>query len=113
GASTYRVIAVKLEPQPLITMRPIKYPASQMYFFKPLNERTPVYEKPFQLLQDIELDGTPPAQAALRGRDSITVNGALEYQACDDKVCFNPESVPLSWTLTVRPIVRDQTVPRR
>ncbi len=23
---------------------------------------------------------------------------ALEYQACDDKVCDNPVSVPLSWT---------------
>jgi peroxiredoxin len=113
GASGYRVIAVKLEAQPLITALPIKHPTPQIYFFKPLNERVPVYEKPFALLQDVELDGTPQAQAALRGKDSLTVNGTLEYQACDDKVCFNPESVPLSWTLTLRPIVRDQTVPRR
>jgi peroxiredoxin len=113
GASGYRVIAVKLDAQPLLTALPIKYPASQIYLFKPLNERTPVYEKPFTLLQDIELDGTPQAQTALRGRDSMTVNGTLEYQACDDKVCFNPESVPLSWTLTLRPIVREQTIPRR
>ncbi len=113
GASGYRVIAMKFEAQPLITALPIKYPASQIYFFKPLNERVPVYEKPFALLQDIELDGTPQAQTALRGTDSMTVNGTLEYQACDDKVCFNPESVPLSWALTLRPIVRNQTVPRR
>ena len=113
GASGYRVIAVKIEAQPLMTSLPITYPASQIYFFKPLNEHVPVYEKSFTLLQDVKLDGTPQAQTALRGRESLTVNGTLEYQACDDKVCFNPESVPLSWTLTLRPIVRDQTVPRR
>ena len=113
GASGYRVIAVKIEVQPLMTSLPITYPASQIYFFKPLNEHVPVYEKSFTLLQDVKLDGTPQAQTALRGRESLTVNGTLEYQACDDKVCFNPESVPLSWTLTLRPIVRDQTVPRR
>lgn len=106
GAPGYRVIAVKLEPPPLITALPMAHPASQIYFFKPLNERVPVYEKPFTLLQDIELEGTPQAQAALRGKDSLTIRGTLEYQACDDKVCFNPESVPLSWTLTLRPIVR-------
>ena len=113
GASGYRVIAVKIEAQPLMTSLPITYPASQIYFFKPLNEHVPVYEKSFTLLQDVKLDGTPQAQTALRGRESLPVNGTLEYQACDDKVCFNPESVPLSWTLTLRPIVRDQTVPRR
>ena len=107
------MIAVNLEAQPLMTSLPITYPASQIYFFKPLNEHVPVYEKSFTLLQDVKLDGTPQAQTALRGRESLTVNGTLEYQACDDKVCFNPESVPLSWTLTLRPIVRDQTVPRR
>jgi peroxiredoxin len=109
GASGYRVIAVNLEAEPLIKTLAMKYPRSQIYSFKPLNERVPVYEKAFTLLQDIELDGTPQAQAALRGRDSLTVHGTLEYQACDDEVCFNPESVPLSWTFALRPLVRERS----
>jgi hypothetical protein len=113
GASGYRVAAVNLESQALVTVLPTKYPASQIYFFKPLNERVPVYEKPFTLLQDVELEGTPQAQTALRGKESLTIRGTLDYQACDDKVCFNPESVPLSWTLTLRPIVREPVAPRQ
>ena len=110
GASSYRVIELKLEPPPLIRALPMKYPPSQIYVFKPLNERVPVYEKPFTLLQDIELDGTPQGQAALRGKDSLTLKGTLDYQACDDKICFGPESVPLSWTFTLRPIVFERPI---
>ena len=54
-------------------------------------------------MQEVILEGTPEAQAALRGRDSLTLSGSLEYQACDDKLCFNPVSLPVSWTLTLSP----------
>ena len=110
GAGSYRVIELKIEPQPAIQVRPPKYPAAQIYFFKPLNERVPVFEKPFTLLQDIELDGTPQTQAALRGKDSLTVNATLQYQACDANICYNPESIPLSWTFTLRPLVVQRPV---
>jgi len=116
GAAGDRVIALQLEPQPLVRALSAKYPPSQIYFFKPLNERVPVYEKPFTLLQDIELDGAPNAQAALRGKDSFTVAARLEYQACDAKICYEPESIPLSWTFTLRPLILERPVqapPRR
>ncbi len=112
GAHGYRVISLNLESQPAIRTLPMTYPASQLYLFKPLNERVPVYARPFTLLQDIVLEGTPQAQAALRGKDSLTLNGTLDYQACDEKICFNPETVPLSWTFTLRPVVRQPAVPR-
>jgi peroxiredoxin len=105
GASGYRVISLSMAEQPFIRVLPLKYPASEMYVFKPLNERVPVYQKPFTLLQEIVLEGQPSAQAALKGKDSLTLGGTLEYQACDDKVCFNPASIPLSWTVSLRPLV--------
>jgi hypothetical protein len=33
-----------------------------------------------------------------------SITGTFEYQACDDKVCFTPQSVPLSWTVAVKPL---------
>ena len=94
-----------IAPQPFVRVLPLTYPPSQIYFFKPLNERVPVYEKPFTLVQEVVVEGHPQAQAALRGKESLTLTGTLEYQACDDKVCFNPTSLPLSWTLSLRPII--------
>jgi Disulphide bond corrector protein DsbC len=108
GASTYRVIALTLAPQPFIRVLESPYPASQIYEFKPLNEQVPVYQRPFTLHQEVLLEGSPEAQTALRGADRLTLTGALNYQACDDKVCFNPTSVPLSWTLRLQPLITER-----
>jgi peroxiredoxin len=113
GAKGYRVISVAIDPQPFVRMLPMKYPASQIYHFKPLNERVPVFQKPFTLVQEVILEGTPSTQAAYRGKTSLTLNGTLEYQACDDKICYNPASVPVSWTINLRPLVFERTTPQR
>ena len=108
GAKGYRTIALNIAPQPGIRPLPIQFPASQTYLFKPLNERVPVYQKPFTLVQEVILEGTQPAQAALRGKENLTLTGTLDYQACDHKQCFNPASVPLAWTLTLKSLVRER-----
>jgi peroxiredoxin len=108
GAKGYRAIALSVAPQANARVLPMQYPASETYFFKPLNERVPVFRKPFTLVQEVVLEGTPQAQAALRGKESVTLNGTLDYQACDDKQCFNPASIPLTWTMSLRPLVRER-----
>ena len=107
GAKDYRVVALTIAPQPFVRQLPTKYPASEIYFFKPLNERVPVFQKPFRLVQEVVLEGHPEAQAAYRGKDALTLSGTLDYQACDDTTCFNPVSLPLSWTVSLRALVRD------
>jgi DsbC/DsbD-like thiol-disulfide interchange protein len=108
GAKGYRAIALNIAPQPGIRVLPVQFPASQTYFFRPLNEHVPVYQKPFTLVQQLILEGTQEAQAALRGKENLTLTGTLDYQACDDKECFNPASVPLSWTLILRSLIRER-----
>jgi len=105
GAANYRVIQLKLDPNPWIQPMALKYPASEIYEFKPLNERVPVYQKAFSLVQEVVLTGTPQAQAEYRGKDSIVVTGSLEYQACDETTCYSPTAVPLTWTLNLKGLV--------
>ncbi|OFW22179.1 MAG: hypothetical protein A3H97_04785 [Acidobacteria bacterium RIFCSPLOWO2_02_FULL_65_29] len=103
GADDYQVITLRMAEQPFVRLPPVQYPASEIYVFEPLDERIPVYQRPFKLIQDVTLDTRPEALAAFRSKPSLKVTGTLEYQACDDKVCFKPVSVPLSWTLALRP----------
>ena len=101
GATGYRVITLNIEPQPHLRTMPVQYPASEVYYFKPLNERVPVYQKPFTLVMDVVADATPEARKALAGKSELVVDGTLEYQACDDKLCYNPVSIPLSWRVAL------------
>jgi peroxiredoxin len=105
GAAGYRVIALTVAPQPFLRIEPAAYPSSEIYHFQPLDERVPVYRRPFRLVQEIVLEGHPQAQAAFRGLDHLTISGRLEYQACSSTICYNPVSLPLSWTVDLRPLV--------
>jgi hypothetical protein len=49
---------------------------------------------------------TQEAQKQLGALSTVTLTGALEYQACDDAICFNPAKVPLAFTLSLRPLDR-------
>ncbi|HET9384129.1 MAG TPA: protein-disulfide reductase DsbD domain-containing protein [Gemmatimonadales bacterium] len=105
GAQNYRVISLNIAPQPHVRTTPLRYPASETYNFVPLNERVPVFQKPFKLLMDVVPEATAEARKALAGKNELVITGTLEYQACDDKICYNPESLPLSWKVALQPLV--------
>jgi hypothetical protein len=103
GKHEYQVIALKLDAQPWLgRVKPI-YPTAEIYEFKPLAERVEVYQQPFQLRYELAILSTAEARKLLEGKSSVTISGRLEYQACDDKVCYKPQTVPLSWTLSMKP----------
>jgi hypothetical protein len=84
-----------------LVSRPLRYPASEIYVFKPLNERVEVFQKPFRLIQDVAFEASPDARKALASAGALTVTGTLEYQACDDSTCFLSKSVPVTYNVKV------------
>jgi peroxiredoxin len=105
GAASYRAVSLKLDEMPILRLLPPRYPPSEIYHFKPLNERVPVYRKPFTLVQEVILQADRTSQQQYRGKEALTISGTLEYQACDDKICYNPVSLPLTWMAKLRPLV--------
>ena len=106
GRHDYQVVQLTLDPQPWMRLQATIYPASEIYHFKPLNERVEVFMKPFRLRRDLTLLATPEVQKLLAGMTTVTITGALEYQACDDKVCFNPSRVPVSFVVKLKELDR-------
>ena len=96
GAKDYLPIALEIAPAAGVTVGKLLYPKAQDLYFEPLNEHVPVFSAPFRLVQDVRI-----GRAAKPGQ-SLTLTGVLKYQACDDKICFNPVAAPLSWTVAVR-----------
>ena len=65
-----------------------------------------MYSKPFRLVQDVTILATPEVQKTLATMPTVTIAGALEYQACDDKICYNPARVPFSFTVATKALDR-------
>ena len=105
GAAAYRVVTLNITPQPHVRTMPMRYPPSEIYHFVPLNERVPVFQKPFTLLVEVVPEATAEARKAFSGQAELVIAGSLEYQACDDKICYNPVSLPLSWKVALTPNV--------
>jgi peroxiredoxin len=108
GVTGYKTIALTVQPQPALLVRAPQFPNAEDYFFKPLDEHVAVYQRPFRIVQDLEIDPSPQAAAALNDRTEMTIAGTLDYQACDDKVCFAPQSVPLTWKIGLRALDRER-----
>jgi hypothetical protein len=113
GTHTYQVVRLVFDSQPWLRAHATQYAASEIYHFKPLNERVEVYSRAFRLTTDLTILATPEAQKTLAAQEAITITGALEYQACDDKICFNPSRVPLAFRLKLRPLDRSPPDNRR
>jgi DsbC/DsbD-like thiol-disulfide interchange protein len=95
GTKDFIPITVKFEPQANVRFGKLAYPKSDVMTFA--NEKVPVFQKPFRLMQEITVLG-----AALKAGAPVPIKGTVEYQACDDTVCYPPESTPVSWSLVVR-----------
>jgi hypothetical protein len=104
----YIPLALEVDAQPVVQPHAVVYPPSEEYHFVPLDERVRVYQKPFRLVQDVTIDASRESQARLKDQATLTITGRVDYQACDDKICFNPASVPVSWTLRLKLLDRPQ-----
>jgi AhpC/TSA family/Thiol:disulfide interchange protein DsbD, N-terminal len=106
GKHSYQVIRPSIDPQPWLRALAPSYPASEIYDFKPLGEQVEVYTKPFRLVQDVTVLATNDVQKLLASQSSVTITGRLDYQACDDMVCYLPQRVPVSWTVPLKALDR-------
>jgi DsbC/DsbD-like thiol-disulfide interchange protein len=98
GNRDYIPVTVTLAASPGVQVRPAVYPPGTDYVFGELEEIVKVYSSPFQVRQPVVVS---PAAAKAAGA-SITITGAVRYQACDDKVCFPPATAPIEITLPIR-----------
>ena len=107
GDHTYQVISLRIDTPDFIRAHNVTYPESQIYHFEPLDERVEVYEQPFSLVQEVTIPMSREIGGLAAQPDAtLTIEGALEYQACDDAICYTPVELPVSWTFNWRPLVR-------
>jgi DsbC/DsbD-like thiol-disulfide interchange protein len=87
---TYIPVALTIDAADGVKPLSPKFPTPEKYFFAPLKETQLVYSKPFRIVQEVALPS---------GAGPQRVTGTLRYQACDDTVCYMPQTVKVSWPI--------------
>ncbi|MBM3798012.1 MAG: peroxiredoxin family protein [Acidobacteria bacterium] len=102
GVTGYKPVEWKLREGP---WRPqtAEYPATRTLHLKAIGEKVPVFEKSVRVRRDVVVGQTRDLKAQLEEK-TFTIEGTFKYQACDDKVCYTPEELPLKWTLPLTPL---------
>ena len=95
----YRVVGFNMNPSELVRFEPVNFPDSEIYHFKPLDERVEVYQEKFTLLQEAVVNASSEAEEIMEELDTLTLSGSFDYQACDDAICYLPVSIPITFTL--------------
>jgi peroxiredoxin len=98
GVQGYIPIDWSMKGAPLFTAEAATYPASKILLLPAINERVPVYEGKFRLIREVVLTAQTAAQAPVAPGGELTVEGAFRYQACDDRICYIPQTIPLKWS---------------
>jgi len=94
GAKNYKPVAFTLDPVKGVTPGRTTYPSSELVIFA--GELVPVFQRRFRLTREITVAKT------LKPGTSIRLTGTISYQACDEKLCYEAESAPVSWTVRVK-----------
>ena len=80
---------------------PPVYPASRKLNLPVIKETVPVYDRPIRIVRDVAVGLGPEVTPVLGADRTLTVEGSFRYQACDDKECYLPKTIPLKWTFRV------------
>jgi Peroxiredoxin len=96
GVEGYRPIEWILTESPNWKQHPIVYPPTRMLNLPAIQEIVPVYEGKFTLQREITFGQAEPGD--------MIVSGTLRYQACDDRVCYIPQAVPVQWKIHYEPL---------
>jgi hypothetical protein len=98
GVQGYIPIEWKLEAGTLAKLHAFEYPPSHQLRLKAINETVQVYLGYLRINREITF-GPENALKPWSVPGELILKGSLQYQACDDKKCFIPQTVPAGMAL--------------
>ena len=98
GVEGYIAIDWKMKDSDVATGHEASFPPSEKLHLQAIDETVPVYRGHFRLTRDITIGQDAKVRPMVDSSGRLTVEGTLRYQACDDRVCYIPQELPLKWT---------------
>lgn len=95
GVEGYIPIEWKMENSAAAGVHAPEFPKPEKLYLKAIDETVPAYRDHFRLIRDVTIARGAPGP--------LKLDGALRYQACDDRVCYIPQTLHLHWMFGARP----------
>ena len=97
GVQGYIPIEWKLDTGTMAKLHAFDYPSSKMMRLEAIRETVPVYQGHARLNREITFAAEDVLKPLVTASDELILKGSFRYQACDDRECYVPETVPLEW----------------
>ena len=88
-------LALTFRPQASLTFGTAKYPIPEVGISPGTDMLIPMYTKPFRLTQTVTISSTAKP-------GPMTIVGTINYESCNDTLCFPATKLPVTWTVTVK-----------
>jgi hypothetical protein len=108
GVEHYIPIDWQIEDLEAAKAQAVTWPKAETLHLDAIDETVPVYTGEFRIIREIVFAPDAKLKSLVNEKGEITIHGTLKYQACDDKMCYIPASVPLEWTFKYQPLDRQR-----
>lgn len=103
AGAEYRPLSLRVQAQPYLAVDEPAYPAPDGAWTSPLGEEVPVYTGRVRVRVEVALGTRQELKSVYDAGGTLEVTGILSFQACSETVCWAPQDVRVTWTLTLLP----------
>ncbi len=97
GVEGYRPVSIAIPDIPYVRVQETTFPESEVMLLSVIKEAVPVFHDSVRILQDVTLSPRLPGP----GANELSIPVTFSYQACDDRICYAPTQVELTFKLNV------------
>ncbi len=106
GVTGYIPIDWTLADSPAWKSSAVIFPASKILRLEAIKESVPVFDGHFRLSRELTIADEKAVRPLLDASGGLVIEGTVKYQACDDKQCFLPATLPVKWTVPFQSLDR-------
>lgn len=96
GARDFTPVSLVLTPNAAVSAGKPTYPKADVATAPGAMDAVPAYTKRFRIALPVTI------KATAKSGDVVTIAGAVNYQACDDRLCYPVAVAPVVWKLAVK-----------
>lgn len=101
GVEGFIPLELNIVKSPTFVVSTTIYPPSRRILLTAIGEIADVYQGTITIASDVTFGARREIIKHLNSDGTLEIQGTLRYQACDNKLCYIPVTVPVKWNFKV------------